>query len=97
MKCWNCGREIGTTERVEFRARCPGCDEPAHVCLNCGHYAPELYNQCRETMAERVVDKQAQNFCEFFLPHGGSAGRASSDSGAAARSRLEALFAKKNR
>ncbi len=91
MKCWNCATEIDTRERVEFRAACPSCDRPLHVCRNCRHYDPAYYNQCRETAAERVVDKERANFCEYFAP--GNAVQAAKT--ASARTQLEALFKKK--
>ncbi|MEO5340419.1 MAG: hypothetical protein H7837_07880 [Magnetococcus sp. MYC-9] len=29
-------------------------------------YDPLCYNACREIQAERVVEKEQSNFCEFF-------------------------------
>jgi hypothetical protein len=94
MKCWKCATEIDTRERVEFRAACPSCDRPVHACKNCQHYDPGYYNQCRETAAERVVDKERANFCEFFAPQGAST-RLKGESSGTARSQLDALFKKK--
>jgi len=96
MKCWNCEAELETFERVEFRARCPHCDRPVHVCRNCEHFDPSLYNQCRETMADRVVDKEAANFCEYYRPRTAQDSHPASPQ-ADARARLEALFARKPR
>lgn len=95
MNCWHCGREIEIKERVGFRDLCPGCDRAAHVCLNCEFYDKAYNNQCRETMAERVVDKDRANFCEYFAP--ASKNRASRGAPPAkdARGSLEALFKKK--
>lgn len=95
MKCWNCGTEIDVRERVEFRAACPSCDRALHACRNCRHYDPSYYNQCRETAAERVVDKERANFCEFFAPGTGAQVRRAPSS-APAREQLEALFKKKS-
>jgi hypothetical protein len=95
MKCWNCAAEIDTRQRVEFRASCPSCDRALHVCKNCTHYDPGYYNQCRETSAERVVDKERANFCEFFAPAGNKT--KSIDASSSARDQLEALFKKKTR
>lgn len=66
-----------------------------HVCRNCEHYDPGLYNQCRETMAERVIDKQTANFCEYYRPRRDSDSRPAAKSDA--RARLDALFGKKPR
>jgi len=91
MKCWKCATEIDTRERVEFRAVCPSCGWALHVCRNCRHYDPSYYNQCRETAAERVVDKERANFCDYFAPATASA---SPQTSASARAQLEALFKK---
>ncbi|HZO81377.1 MAG TPA: hypothetical protein VFB33_06745 [Candidatus Binataceae bacterium] len=97
MNCWKCGTRIETLERIGFRQQCPKCERPLHVCRNCAHYDPAYNNQCREPMAERVVDKERANFCEYFAPAVGSGGLAATQSTPerAARERLEALFKKK--
>jgi hypothetical protein len=100
MNCWKCGHRVETIERVAFRAHCPQCDRPLHACRGCSFYDPAYNNQCRETMAERVVDKERSNFCEYFAP--GADGVVPSQPAPprpsperAARERLEALFKKK--
>jgi hypothetical protein len=96
MNCWKCGNRIEALERIGFRECCPKCDSPLHVCRNCAHYDPAYNNQCRETMAERVVDKDRSNFCEYFAPAGDRALAASAPSPTrTARDRLDALFRKK--
>ncbi|HEY6419966.1 MAG TPA: hypothetical protein VIX59_13260 [Candidatus Binataceae bacterium] len=103
MNCWHCGCEIEVNERVGFHELCPRCDRAAHVCLNCGLYDGAYNNQCRETMAERVVDKDRANFCEYFTPaHSGHAHRAAaqitieSARKPPAKTQLDALFKKKD-
>ena len=39
-----------------------------HCCRNCRFYDPAYHNQCREPQAERQVDKERGNFCEYFDP-----------------------------
>ena len=97
MNCWKCGHRVETIERIGFHAHCPQCDWPLHVCRNCSLYDPDYNNQCRETMAERVVDKERSNFCEYFAPraHSGAAGGSKPTPERAARERLDALFKKK--
>jgi hypothetical protein len=52
-------------------------------------------------MAERVVDKERSNFCEYFAPNAGAAAASSQPASPrpsperAARERLDALFKKK--
>jgi hypothetical protein len=96
MNCWKCGNPVETKERIGFHAHCERCDRPLHVCRNCSFYDPAYNNQCRETMAERMVDKERENFCEYFAPAAGSAvAPAGPSPERAARERLEALFKKK--
>ncbi|MBC7792671.1 MAG: hypothetical protein H7Z43_03100 [Clostridia bacterium] len=49
------------------------------------------YNECREPVADRVVDKERGNFCDYFTL---SARRAESAKTDDARAELEALFKK---
>jgi len=94
MQCWNCKTEVDTKQRIGFRDYCPACDRALHACFNCDFYDPSHNNQCREPMAERVVDKDRQNFCEYFAPRRAApAGLRSAPS--AARDKLEALFKRK--
>ena len=92
--CHRCGRDIGAVERVGRRDTCLGCKTDLHCCLNCTFYEPTCHNQCREPQAERQVDKQVGNFCEYFSFRVGP--RAAGATGAdAARARLDALFGRR--
>jgi hypothetical protein len=101
MNCWKCGHRVETIERIGFHAHCPRCDRALHVCRDCSYYDPAYNNQCRETMAERVVDKERSNFCEYFVPNAETVAAPSRPSASqpspehAARERLDALFKKK--
>jgi len=99
VKCWHCGRASEVVERVGFRDECEGCGRALHVCRNCTFYDTSYNNACRETQAERVVDKERFNFCEYFAPgsgKGAGAGAAASQGKTSAQARLEALFKKKS-
>ena len=77
-KCFNCGKELslpaGNVPRTE---ECPHCRSDVRVCYNCRHYDPQSYNECSEPMAERVVNKDKRNFCEYFnFSPGGGLGKA---------------------
>ena len=95
MNCWHCARkiEVATGDRIGFRDECPGCGRALHSCRNCGFYDPACNNSCREPMAERVVDKERFNFCEYFVP-GDAAVKPPDKTGA--QDKLEALFKKKS-
>ena len=90
--CHRCGHDIGRVERVGRRDACLHCGTDLHCCLNCAFYDRASHNQCREPQAERQVDKEAGNFCDYFsFRTGGRAGAPRTD----ARSKLDALFAKR--
>jgi hypothetical protein len=91
MDCWKCGAAVDTRERVGFRDYCARCEWPLHACRNCEFYDPAYNNQCRETMAERVVDKERGNFCDFFTS---SVKPRAAKAAPSPRDRLDALFKK---
>ncbi len=64
--CHHCGQDIGALERIGRRDACLHCGADLHCCLNCTFYDAHYHNQCREPQAERQVDKDVGNFCEFF-------------------------------
>lgn len=65
-KCFHCKRELDSSSRPGRGDACPGCGSDVKVCLNCRFYERGAYNDCREPSAERVVNKDRANFCEFF-------------------------------
>ena len=68
MLCHACQKPVPFVEKLPFRAECPACHADAHVCRNCQFYDTQVYNECRETSAERVTDKEKFNFCDYFVP-----------------------------
>lgn len=94
MLCQACQTEIplASGESVGFRDLCDRCRADLHVCLNCAHYDTTAYNECRESSAERQLDKERANRCDYFRPFSGT--RAADDGRAAAISDLENLFKK---
>jgi hypothetical protein len=70
MLCPACQTEIplAAGESVGFRDACDRCRADLHVCLSCAHYDTTAYNECRESNAERILDKNRANRCEYFRP-----------------------------
>lgn len=66
MNCYSCQKEIQTSHKISFREDCPFCRVDLHVCRLCMFYDPKAYNECKESNAERVVDKEKANYCEYF-------------------------------
>lgn len=90
--CHSCGTTL-TRHLLGREEVCPGCRRDTRVCLNCKNYERGRNNDCKEPQADRVVNKDKSNFCDFFMP--GRAGTAANDSAAKARAAAEALFKKK--
>jgi hypothetical protein len=91
--CHACGARHRFEDMVPRRAECERCRESLHSCRNCTFYDVSAYNECRETSAERVVDKIAANFCDFFQPAAGGA-KAAAPAASAPLDDLERLFKK---
>jgi hypothetical protein len=86
--CWRCAAARLSSERIGRRESCPHCGADLHCCRNCRFYDPGRHNQCREPLAERQVDKERANFCEYFSPAGGPTADRRGD----VRAQLAALF-----
>ncbi len=72
---------------------CPECGRDLHCCLQCKFYDSGSYNECKEVLAERTVDKERANICEFFVLKGSKG--VESDKKATAKKALEDLFKKR--
>lgn len=96
MKCVRCQAELppGPYGR---RDTCPSCGADLHACVQCAFYTPGHYNDCREPQAERVLDRERANFCDYFRAGEGAGPSTASEAKEAARARLDALFSKPKR
>src|SRR5262245_5917085 len=93
-QCQFCGAAVTLADPIPRDSSCESCQRDYRSCRQCRHYDPSRHNQCRQTAAEMVEDKERRNFCEFFdfrpapyRPGGRDAGRE-----AQARAKLEGLF-----
>lgn len=92
LKCFSCGTELSFADKVGRREECPKCRSDVHSCRNCQFYDPKVYNECKETQAEVVREKDRSNHCDYFQPGKGQGGV---DKTAQLRAAAEALFKKK--
>lgn len=91
--CHGCGTTTEVPAPVSRAASCAACGADLRCCLNCGFHDRSAYNECREPSAERVVDKDRSNFCDYFTPAAGAATKKTAVP--PAMSDLERLFSKK--
>lgn len=95
-RCHHCGADLVISEPIPRDSECDACRSDVRCCLNCRHHDPAYNNQCRETMADPVADKDRRNFCEYFSLKREAAGwpRDEAKRAADARAKLDALFKK---
>jgi hypothetical protein len=91
--CWHCAQEIAANN-FHRQDTCDHCKRASHACKNCEHYDVSYNNLCRESSADRQVEKEGSNFCDYFKPstRGPGAGAKSAE---ALKSAADALFKKK--
>lgn len=95
ISCWKCGETIERVgvDRVSKRESCSKCDTDLHCCHNCRFFDPSVHNQCRETQAEWIKEKDKANYCDYFEPaNSASSPRGNLDSSAGVRKRFKDLF-----
>jgi hypothetical protein len=92
MKCAFCKKDLEFTGIISRADTCPHCARYLRCCKQCKFYDPRSYNECKEVMAERIVDKERPNFCDFFSLKGPT--NESQKQVEEAKRKLEALFKK---
>ncbi len=90
--CFSCKKSNTFQEKVGFRDECMHCRADLHACKNCEFYDVKAYNECRESSADVVREKDRANFCDFFNPRKGELSL--DDQKAKLKAAAEALFKK---
>jgi len=91
-KCHKCKNEIKVDKIVGRKDICPFCQADLRCCLNCRHYDHGSYNHCREPQADRVIDKDRSNFCDYFIFRDSTSEDKSKQSNDSIRKKLDDLF-----
>jgi len=92
VACYYCGHGLSASRPGRLDV-CPECGKYLHVCRMCAHYNPnETSKQCSEDDAEKVHDKQAANFCDYFTFSNRAFDAGEITAHDRARSQLSALF-----
>jgi hypothetical protein len=97
MNCAFCRGTLEIDGMVERRDTCPHCNKDLRCCKQCKFYDQGAFNACREVQAQRIIDKERANQCDYFVLRGskGVGGGGSATRVKDARKALEALFKKK--
>jgi len=89
IACAGCGTPHTYDMQLGFREECERCAADLHVCLTCRFYDKYADNECRETEADPVPQKDRRNLCEYWKPRGEQAEVSAADE---AKAKLAALF-----
>jgi hypothetical protein len=95
MFCWKCGTEvleISGARKILRTDTCSKCESDLHACKNCQFYDRQYHNECRETQAEWVSDKERANYCDYFAPSTRTAGTTAKSSTDHVKSAFDGLF-----
>jgi hypothetical protein len=72
---------------------CDQCGRDTRICINCVHHDRAYNNQCKESQADRIVEKERSNFCDYFVAKSQSGNPAATKD--AIKAAADALFKKK--
>ena len=90
--CFGCKKMSVNLQSIGRKDECQFCGADLHVCKNCDFYDPKVYNECKESQADVVRERERSNFCDFFKAKKTGGGLSDKEKMKAA---AEALFKKK--
>ena len=96
LVCFQCQTKNSIADKVHFRDECEKCGQDLHVCKQCQHYDTASYNECKEPSADRIVEKEKANYCDFYSARTSSGASSAGTSKSDLLAQAEALFKKKN-
>lgn len=72
VNCHVCQKtlDLEPGQKIGLKEECPFCYASLHCCKMCKFYDITAYNECRETSADRIVEKEKANFCDYFILKG---------------------------
>ena len=91
--CYFCGTQLDEKMEVHRSSTCVSCGKDLKICYNCRFYNKGVHNDCLETSAEPVRNKDRSNFCDYFqFRDSASADNSSADPKGHAREDFFKLF-----
>jgi LSD1 subclass zinc finger protein len=72
IECHSCSKplDLQPGAKIMRSDECPHCYANIHCCKMCDFYDITAYNECRETNADRILEKDKANFCDYFILSG---------------------------
>jgi hypothetical protein len=73
LQCYKCAKPLPDSYKVMVSRSdtCPHCRADIRCCRMCQFFDVKAYNECREPQADRIVEKEKANFCDYFKIGGG--------------------------
>jgi hypothetical protein len=65
--CFFCGYVFKPDVEVFRSTKCDQCGKDVKICRNCKFYKQGVHWDCTETIDDPVMDKEASNFCSYFV------------------------------
>lgn len=91
-RCHACLKGLEIRTPAGRRETCSFCGADLHCCLNCVFHARGAYNECHEPQADRVIEKDRSNFCDYFVFRDAEKDAKGKDSGGSVKTKIESLF-----
>lgn len=68
INCYACSQalDLNPNHDISRSEECPKCMASLRCCKMCYFYDKNSYNECREPSADRIVEKDKANFCDYF-------------------------------
>ena len=92
VKCASCGVKAPTS--INLVSSCLNCKSDLHTCRQCTYFDPSAHFQCSKPITVRILNKNARNTCELFVPRTVVERQTSSGAPTDARAAFAKLFKK---
>ena len=81
VHCYKCQQELDINPGIVLgrHEECPKCFANLRCCRMCQFFDKTAYNDCREPMANRILEKENANFCDYLKVGGAGDGGANKD------------------
>jgi len=66
VKCAACGAKAPSN--ITLESCCTNCRAELHTCRQCNYFDPSARFGCSKPITTKIVNKNARNTCELFLP-----------------------------
>jgi hypothetical protein len=66
VKCVSCGAQAPTS--ITLASSCTKCNGALHTCRQCTYFDPSAHFECSKPITVKIVNKNASNTCELFIP-----------------------------